>query len=258
MHLWTFGFDGKVSSSATVGGVQTLVLGGIAFIAAVVGAVTGGGVTAILLPFLVLFVGIQEGVPIVTIVLIVASVSRIAVYRRNLDFPVMGWFALGSVPTTVVGTLWFTMAAPSVVTRLFGAVLIAAVLWRRFRPHPPESFKRLWFVPLGAAYGLLAGTSAALASLPGPFFLAYGLRKEAYVGTIGVSVFLGQVVKLAIFGPAGFLTTSVLQTSAILAPFVIGGTLLGKRILSRASEGAFVVGMDLFMLVAGLLFLIRG
>jgi uncharacterized membrane protein YfcA len=238
--------------------VQTLVLAAIAFIAAVVGAVTGGGVTAILLPFLVFYVGIQEGVPIVTILLIVASISRITVYRRSIDVPAMSWFALGSVPATVLGTLWFTVAAPSVVTRLFGAVLIAAVVWRRLSPHPPENFTRLWFVPLGAAYGLLAGTSAALASLPGPFFLAYGLRKEAYVGTIGVSVFLGQVVKLAIFGPAGFLTTSVLQTSAILAPFVVGGTVLGKRILSRASEGAFVIAMDVFMVVAGLMFLIRG
>jgi uncharacterized membrane protein YfcA len=238
--------------------VQTPVLAAIAFLAAVVGAVTGGGVTAILLPFLVLYVGIQEGVPIVTILLIVASISRIAVYRRSLDVPVMCWFALGSVPGTVLGTLWFTVAAPSVVTRLFGAVLIAAVAWRRLRPNPPENFKRFWFAPLGAAYGVLSGTSAAMASLPGPFFLAYGLRKEAYVGTIGVSVFLGQVVKLVIFGRASFLTASVLQTSAILAPFVIGGTVLGKRLLSWASEGAFVIAMDIFMVVAGLMFLIRG
>jgi uncharacterized membrane protein YfcA len=115
-------------------------------------------------------VGIQEGVAIVTILLIVASISRIAVY--NLDVPVMGWFALGSVPGTVLGTLWFTVAAPSVVTRLFGAVLIAAVVWRRLRPHPPENFKRFWFVPLGAAFGVLSGNSAAMGSLPGPFFLA--------------------------------------------------------------------------------------
>ena len=65
--------------------MQTLVLSATAFVAAVVGAVTGGGVTAILLPVLVLYVGIQEGVPIVTIALIVASVSRVAVLTSRRD-----------------------------------------------------------------------------------------------------------------------------------------------------------------------------
>jgi uncharacterized protein len=238
--------------------MQMLVLGATAFVAAVVGSVTGGGVTVILLPVLVLYVGIQEGVPIVTLALIVASVSRVVVYRRNVDLSVVGLFSLGALPTTVLGTLWFTAAPPAVLTRLFGAVLIGAVLWRRLQPHPPENFRRAWFVPLGAAYGLLAGVSTAMASMPAPFFLAHGLRKEAYVGTMGLSVFLGQVVKLAIFGHANFLTGPVLQTGLVLGPFVIGGTVLGKRILSRVSESAFVTVIEVFMIASGVMFLIRG
>lgn len=87
-------------------------VGSAAVVAALVGGVTGGGVTAILLPILVLYVGIQEAVPIVTIALIAASVSRVAVYRRDLDLPVVGWFCLGSVPATVAGTLLFTGPRP--------------------------------------------------------------------------------------------------------------------------------------------------
>ena len=102
-----------------------LVVGVTALIAAVVGGVTGGGVTAILPPVMVLYVGIQEAMPIVTIALIAASVSRVVVYRHDVDLGVVGWFSLGSVPATVAGTLFFAVAAPDVLTRLFGAVLIA-------------------------------------------------------------------------------------------------------------------------------------
>ena len=205
-----------------------------------------------------LYVGIQEGVPIVTIALSVASVSRVVVYRSNVDLTVVGLFSLGALPTTVLGTLWFTVAPPAMLTRLFGAVLIAAVLWRRLQPSPPEHFRKGWFVPLGAAYGVLAGVSTALASMPAPFFLAHGLRKEAYVGTMGWSVFLGQIVKLVIFGHTNVLAAPVLKTGLILGPFVIAGTVIGKRILSRVSESAFVTIIDVFMIASGVLFLVRG
>lgn len=73
-------------------------LGGTALFAALVGSVTGGGVTAILLPVLVLYFGIHEAVPIVTIALVAASLSRVAVYRRHLELPVVGWFSLAASP----------------------------------------------------------------------------------------------------------------------------------------------------------------
>jgi uncharacterized protein len=242
--------------------LQTLsavpVLGLVAMFAALVGAVTGGGVTAILLPVLVLYFGIQEAVPIATICLFVASVSRVAVYRRNLELAVIGWFCLGSLPAVVLGTLFFTRSAPTLLTRLFGVVLIGAVVWRRLDPHPPDNFARLWFAPLGAAYGLLSGVSAAMASVPAPFFLAYGLRKEAFVGTMGVSVFLGQLAKLGVFGQAHFLTTPVVVNGLVLSPFVICGTVLGKKVLTRVSDSAFVTLVDIFMVASGVLFIVRG
>ena len=117
--------------------MQLVVLGATAFFAAVVGSITGGGVTAILLPVLVVYVGIQEAVPIVTIVLLVASVSRIVVYRRDVDVPVIAWFTVGSLPATVLGTLWFTTAAPSVLTRVHRIELQNAWQLKVYRKEMP-------------------------------------------------------------------------------------------------------------------------
>ena len=52
-------------------------IGAVALVAAIVGAVTSGGVILILLPALVVSWGVHEAVPIVTVALLVASVSRV-------------------------------------------------------------------------------------------------------------------------------------------------------------------------------------
>jgi uncharacterized membrane protein YfcA len=91
-----------------------------------------------------------------------------------------------------------------------------------------------------------------------PFFLGYGLRKGAYVGTLGLNVFIIQVVKLAVFGSRDFLHTQVLIYGALLIPFMIVGTMLGKKLLEYVPEAIFVIVIEGMMVVAGLNFIIRG
>lgn len=234
------------------------VLGAVAIVAAFVGSVTGGGVTVIFLPVLVFYFGIREAVPIGTLALLTATISRVVVYRQSLDPPTVTWFNAGSIPGTVAGTYLFTVAAPGILTRVFGVALLGAVLWRRLHPNPPAKFARPWFVPLGAAYGFLSGVSVTVASMPAPFFLAYGLRKEAFVGTMGLSVLLGQIAKLCVFTSADLLTATVLLHGVVLAPFMVIGTVLGKQLLIKIPESRFLFVVDALIVVSGLTFIIRG
>ncbi len=234
------------------------VLGAAAVAGAFVGAVTGGGVTAFLLPVLVLYTNIQDAVPIVTLSLVTASVSRVWFYRKQLVLPVVAWMSLGSLPATLLGAWLFTRAPAGPLTRLLGAMLLAAVVWRWARPQPPGRFGAPWFLPVGAAFGFLNGISAAVGSMLAPFFLAYGLRKGHYVGTLGLCVFLIQVAKLAVFGSMSFLRTPQIVTGLALVPCMVLGTWLGERLVTRMSERAFERIMEAVMVLAGLWFLVRG
>ena len=234
------------------------VLGIVAIVAAFVGSVTGGGVTVIFLPVLVFYFGIREAVPIGTLALLTATVSRVVVYRQSLDPLTATWFNIGSIPATVAGTYLFTVAAPGMLTRVFGFALLGTVLWRRRHPKPPARFAPPWFVPLGAAYGFLSGVSVTVASMPAPFFLAYGLRKEAFVGTMGVSVLLGQVAKLSVFKSADLLTPTVLLHGLTLAPFMVIGTVFGKQLVIKIPESRFLLVVDAVIVVSAVTLIIKG
>lgn len=234
------------------------VLIGTALLAALIGSVTGGGVTIILLPVLVFHFGIQVAMPIVTLALFAAGASRVAVYRRDIDLSVVLWFTFGSLPLTWIGTYLFTITAPDLLTRVLGGGLIAAVVCQRLFIKPLSGFATAWFLPVGAAFGFLTGITAAVAAMLAPFFLGYGLRKSAYVGTLGLNVLIIQIVKLAVFGSRNFLQPPVLFYGVLLVPFMIGGTVLGKKLLDRISDSLFIVMIEVVMIVAGLNFILRG
>ncbi len=238
--------------------LDLLVLVGTGTFASLVGSVTGGGVTVILLPVLVLSFGIHVAMPIVTIALLAAGASRVVAYRREIVPSVAIWFSLGSVPLAAAGSYLFTISAPEVLTRLLGIFLIAAVIARRLRPTPPAEFAAAWFLPLGAVFGFLTGISVAVATVLAPFFLGYGLRKGTYVGTLGLSVFVIQIVKLFVFGSQDFLQPPVLLYGTLLTPCMILGTLLGKRLLDRLPEQYFIIVIEVVMTLAGLHFFLRG
>ena len=163
-----------------------------------------------------------------------------------------------SVPLTAVGSYLFTVSAPDLLTRLLGAFLLVAVVARRARPQPPTEFATAWFLPLGAVFGFLTGISAAVATVLAPFFLGFGLRKGAYVGTLGLNVLVIQIVKLGVFGSRDFLPTPVLIYGALLTPFMILGTLLGKQLMDRLPERIFIIVIEVVMALAGLNFLLQG
>ncbi len=233
-------------------------LGLVAAFSAFVGSVAGSGGSTILLPALVLYYGVHDAVPILTIANFSANVSRMIINRREIVFPVVGWFVLGSFPMSVLGAWLFVVADATLLTRLLGALLIIVVIWRRLRPRPPIKRSAVWFWPVGAVCGFLEGVMGTVGPLMAPFFLAYGLMRNAYIGTDALATVAMQGTKLAVFGGAQVLKPELIVAGFTLIPFMIGGTVIGKRLLERVPERAFAVLIEGMLVVAGLNFLIYG
>ena len=91
-----------------------------------------------------------------------------------------------------------------------------------------------------------------------PFFLAYGLVKGAYIGTEALSTVVMHVAKLIAYKQSAILPLHAVLAGLALGPIMVGGSFAGKRIVDRLSERVFVVIIELTLLAAGLLFLVKG
>ena len=229
-----------------------------ALVASTLAAVTGFGGAAVLLPVLVLGFGVRDAIPILTVAQLVGNASRVWFNRRELDYRVVGWFALGGVPFAVLGGLLFARAPLAGLTRLLGLFLLLVVLWRRLRPQRAFRISLRAFALIGAGASFVSALLGSVGPLMAPFFLAYGLVKAAYIGTEALSTVVMHVTKLVAYRDAAVLPFSSIFTGLAVGPLMILGSWLGKRIVDRLPEQVFVFLIEATMTLAGLLFLIRG
>lgn len=112
-------------------------------------AVAGFGGAVVLLPVLVWVFGARDAVPILTVAQLVGNLSRVYFNRRELVWPVAGWFAVGAIPSSVIGALLFVAAPTSILTKLLGVFLLASVAYRHTKIGRQVRVSQRGFVGVG-------------------------------------------------------------------------------------------------------------
>jgi len=237
---------------------QVVLLTVAALAASTLAAVAGFGGAAILLPVLVALFGPRDAIPILTIAQLVGNGSRVVINRDAVDRRIVGWFALGGIPAALIGGFLFAAAPLDALTRLIGAFLLASVAWRHIRPRPSGALGPRTFTVIGAFFAFASALVGSIGPLMAPFFLAAGLVKSAYIGTEAAATVVMHVAKLVAYGTAALLTAATVGIGLVMAPAMIVGSLIGKRIVDRLPERVFVAIIEVVLIVAGLVFLIGG
>lgn len=229
-----------------------------AFVGATLAAVSGFGGAAVLLPVLVAAFGPRLAVPILTVAQLVGNGSRVWFNRHQVDFRVVGWFALGGVPLAILGGLLFAAAPLHALTRLIGVFLLLIVAWRRLRPGPTWRPTLRSFAAIGAAASLVSALVGSVGPLMAPLFLAYGLLKGAYIGTEACATVVMHLTKLAVYRRSAVLPDAAIAVGLALGPLMIAGSWAGHRLVNRMSERVFVAVIELTMAGAGVWFVVKG
>jgi len=237
---------------------HTVVILAVSFVAATLAAVTGFGGAAVLLPVLVWSFGMREAIPILTVAQLIGNGSRVFFNRRELDWRVVAWFSLGGVPLALVGGMLFAKAPLAVLTRILGLFLVLIVVWRHSKSYRPWRLPLRAFALLGGAASFLSALLGSVGPLMAPFFLAYGLVKGGYIGTEAFCTVSAHVTKLIAYRRASLLPEHAIAIGLMLGPLMILGSFTGKRLVDQLPERVFVLIIEATLVVAGLLFFVRG
>jgi uncharacterized protein len=224
---------------------------GVGLIAGIVGGIVGFGSSIMLMPVLVVAFGPREAVPIMAVAAIMANLSRILVWWREVDWRACAAYSITGVPAAVLGARTLLVLPPGIIDVALGAFFIAMVPLRRWiAAH--DFHLNLWHLAIiGIVVGFITGIVATTGPLTVPLFLAYGLVKGAFLATEAASSLAVYISKSITFRTLGALPFDSLARGLIVGSSLMAGTFLAKRVVVRLPAERFRVFMDGLLLVSG-------
>lgn len=232
-----------------------LILLGAALIGSTLGGVAGFGAGLIMLPLLAAIVGVRAAAPILTVTLLIGNLSRIWWSRHEMDRLVAVRFLAGAVPATAIGAIFYAGATSEWLRWIIGGFLIAALPIRRFMLSRQVPILLRHFPLIGACFGILSAIVVTIGPVLTPFFLAYGLRRGAFIATEAACAFAMHVTRGVVFARYSLLTWQTAAVGVALGSTMFVGSWVGRRLLDRMSDRVFLLIIEVVLVAAGLQFL---
>ena len=232
------------------------VLIGGALFGSVVGGVAGFGAGVILLPLVAWALGIRAAAPVLTVTMLLGNLARIWWSRGEINRGVVVRFFAGAVPATAVGAALYAGAASDSLRWIMGGFLIAAVPLRRLLLSRYFRMRLVHFPLLGAVIGVLSAIVVTTGPVMTPIFLAYGLRRGAFIATEAVCTFGMHATRTVAFARYALLTWETVAIGAVLGGTMFAGSWFARRLLDRMSDRAFLALVEILLALMGLQFLL--
>jgi len=209
----------------------------------------------IFLPVLIAIYGVRASVPILTVSVLLGNASRVYFNRRELDLKLVLLFSAGALPFAIWGSFVYVALPVLWIKKGIGIFLIITVLLRHLRRD--FQLRQAWiFVPLGMVTGFLSALMGGVGPVSSPFFLAYGLTKEAFVGTEALCAVGMHIVKSITYNRLNILDVKELMIGLGFGIVMSFGSYAAKKALEQISRQKFLLMVEVLLVVVGLVMLI--
>lgn len=216
---------------------------------------TGFGFSIMATPFLLLLFPPKEAIQINLILSLVISLALIVKIRRDIDFPLVKRFVVGSIPGLPLGIMVFTLMDMSLLKVLISLIIIVLtvllIMNFRIRQSKMRDF-------------LAGGWSGALTTsigMPGPPLLLYfsgtETEKEKLRGTTLAFYLFIYLVSLGIQVKVAGTTLTVWKSSLQALPVVAIGLVLGQALFNKINQKIFQIVTYILLLFTGIYLLIE-
>lgn len=235
----------------------SLLLSG-AFVAGVVSAIAGFGGGILYLPLVVALVGPREAVPLVTFGLVFSNLTRVTIHWKSIVWPLAARYIIGAIPGAALGAIIFVKLPADWIIKGIGAFLIASVVFLLIqRGNRPPLTRWGVFYLLGAVVGFFSNMLGVSGPAAVPFFLATGIRKEAFIATLAIGALLMHLTGVATWSAFKIISSSTVTNGILMGAMMVVGTYAGSAMLKRFSSKVFMYVVQGLLVVIGVLFLVK-
>jgi len=224
----------------------------IGLVAGTLSGIVGFGASIMLMPVLVISYGPLAAVPIMAVASIMANLSRVMVWWREVDWRACAAYSATGIPAAALGARTLLALPPRVVEVALGAFFLAMIPARRWLAARELKLQRWHLALIGLVIGFLTGIVVTTGPLSVPVFLAYGLVKGAFLATEAAGSLGIYVAKSAVFRSFGALPWDAIAKGLVIGASLMAGSYLAKRFVLKLPAERFRLLMDGMMAASGI------
>jgi uncharacterized membrane protein YfcA len=190
-------------------------------------------------------------VPIMAIAAIMANLSRIMVWWREVNWRVCAAYSATAAPSAALGAATLLVLPARIIEAALGVFFLSMIGVRRWMALHDFKLPLAQLAALGVPVGYLTGIVVSSGPLTAPIFLATGLVKGAFISTEAAASFIVYLAKTAVFRSSGALPVEIALKGLIVGSTLTVGAFIAKRFVLKMDPSRFRLLMDGLMLVSG-------
>jgi uncharacterized membrane protein YfcA len=220
--------------------------------AGIISGIVGTGSSIMLVPVLAYVYGPKEAVPIMAVASVMANLSRILAWWREVDWRAFAVYSVTGAPAAFLGARTLLVLPARAVDIAIGVFLLTMIPGRHWLAARMLRLN-LWHLALaGAIIGFLTGIVVSTGPISVPVFLGYGLVKGAFLATEAAGSLTIYFSKILTFQNAGALPWEMFAKGLVAGSSLMVGAFVAKPFVLRLPPETFRYAMDAMMLIAGL------
>lgn len=225
----------------------------LAFIAEIIGTVSGFGSSILFVPIATMFFDFKYVLGITAIFHVFSNLSKIVLFRDGIDRNITIKLGLPAVVFVIIGAVLSNYVPQKELELLmsFFLILLSAFMIIFFKAKIERSDRSL--VASGVLSGFLAGIIGTGGSIRGLVLSAFHLEKEIFVATSAMIDLGVDSSRAIVYYLNGFMSRECLVMLPVLLLISLLGSWLGKRILHRIPQLSFRLIVLSVILVTSLL-----
>ncbi|MBU2907523.1 sulfite exporter TauE/SafE family protein [Arenibacter algicola] len=228
---------------------QIIVILILSLLAATISGVAGFGGGLILLPLLTYFVPLNVAVPLLTVAQLFGNGSRVYFSYKELRWRPVILFLLGAIPFAVLGSRLMVNIDSSLLKICIGIFLVLVVIYKRCNKKD-FGLNRYWLIPGGAITGFVSGLIGSAGPVGAVFFLGLKLPPLSYISSEAFTALSMHLTKIFVYGKYELLNIDTFVTGTLAGFAMVGGSYLGKRIITKISTKRVDFIIEILLLVS--------
>src|SRR5262245_54254639 len=229
----------------------------MAFLASVLGGLSGFGTGLVLPVFLVPLVGIGSVIPVMAVAMLFNNFGRILAFRRDIQWDHVTRILAPGVPACAAGAYAYTFLSAKWIAILLATLLIISVVVRRLLHPSRHHLSPGMEAGVGAGFGFINGGMTGAGVFLISVLMSSGLSGAALIATDAViSVVLG-FVKIAVFGGTAALTLHFGLIGLLLGLCTTPGAFVARWLLKHIPSKVHAWIMESVVVIGALLLLLK-